>query len=206
MKSIHLVLFKMNGYQMITSEHELVKQEIRKRLVVLYAKGILIFLQWKVVLCTPMLPVRSTKNTWLRIASVLPSIYFLTSCASQVPEKVKQQYNNTGTMKEMVIINQEWCYQCRDHVVSAIFTWKNKMQVHDTIWNCSLVQIWIVESYQFIAILFFIIGWRLKFHATKMSDGWLTHDFRTMKPTFWKLDTFILNFWRDPMLIISFKI
>ena len=175
----------MNGYQMITSEHGLVKQEIRKRLVVLYAKGILIFLQWKVVLCTPMLPVRSTKNTWLRIASVLPSIYFLTSCASQVPEKVKQQqHNNTGTMKEMLIINQEWCYQCRDHVVSAIFTWKNKMQVHDTIWNCSLVQIWIVESYQFIAILFFIIGWRLKFHATKMSDGWLTHDFRTMKPTF----------------------
>ena len=92
--------------------------------------------------------------------------------------------HNTGTMKEMLIINQEWCYQCRDHVVSAIFTWKNKMQVHDTIWNCSLVQIWIVESYQFIAILFFIIGWRLKFHTTKMSDGWLTHDFRTMKPTF----------------------
>ena len=29
-----------------------------------------------------------------------------------------------------------------------------------------------------------------------MSDGWLTHDFRTMKPTFWRLHTFILNFWR----------
>ena len=34
----------------------------------------------------------------------------------------------------------------------------------------------------------------------------LTYDFRTMKATLWRLDTFILSFWRDPILIISFKV
>ena len=196
----------MYGYQMITSEHGLVKQEIRKRLVVLYAKGILIFLQWKWYFSHASSK-KHKEHMTAYSKCVTIDLFFNKLCfsASRKSETATAQHN-TGTMKEMLIINQEWCYQCRDHVVSAIFTWKNKMQVHDTIWNCSLVQIWIVESYQFIAILFFIIGWRLKFHATKMSDGWLTHDFRTMKPTFWKLDTFILNFWRDPMLIISFKI
>ena len=46
--------------------------------------------------------------------------------ASRKSETATAQHN-TGTMKEMLIINQEWCYQCRYYVVSAIFTWKNKM-------------------------------------------------------------------------------
>ena len=80
----------MNGYQMIASEHGLVKQGIRKRHLVLYAKGILIL-----VLCTPVLPVRSTKNACLNMASVVSSIYFLTSHVLQVPENLKQQMHNT---------------------------------------------------------------------------------------------------------------
>ena len=31
-------------------------------------------------------------------------------------------------------------------------------------------------------------------------------DFETIKATSWRLDTFILNFWRDPILIIFFKV
>ena len=33
-----------------------------------------------------------------------------------------------------------------------------------------------------------------------------TYDFGTMKAASWRLDTFILSFWRDPTLIISFKV
>ena len=88
-KPFILFFFKMNGYQMTVLENGLVKQEIKKRFVLLYAKGILIFLQWKLVLFTPMLLVRSTKNACGLID------LFLTSHALQVPEKLKQQKHNT---------------------------------------------------------------------------------------------------------------
>ena len=162
---------------MIASDHGLVKQVIRKRLLVLYAKGILIL-----VLCTPMLPVRSTQNACLNMASVISSIYFLTSHVLQVPEKLKQQKHNaehelwkkqlpqmlpmqrscdawkwltdiSATIPAVtLLIYSDECLQTVKWLNN--FYWENKMQIHDTKWNCFLLQIWIIEVGQFIAILF----------------------------------------------------
>ena len=186
----------MSGHQMIVSEHGLVKQGIRKRLVVLYGKGILILLQCEVVLCTPMLLVRSTKNLWLHVHSKCASIdlFFNNLCSSGA---TKAQHK-TGTVKEMLtkndvsnaeimclkVVDGHFSYNsCSDlaNLFQCMFAdseiphqfslGKNKMQVHGTVWNCSLLRILIIEADQLLAILFFIVWQKLKFLATEMLDG-----------------------------------
>ena len=159
-------------------------------------KGILIFLQCEVVLCTPMLLVRSTKNLWQHVHSKCASIdlFFKNLCSSGA---TKVQHK-TGTVKEMLtkndvsnaeimclkVVDGHFSYNsCSDlaNLFQCMFAdseiphqfslGKNKMRVHGTVWNCSLLQIWIIEADQFIAILFFIIWQKLKFHATEMLDG-----------------------------------
>ena len=99
-KTVYLVFFKMNGYQMTVSENGLVKQEI-KRFFLLYAKGILIFLQWKLVLFTPILLVRSTKN-----ACGLIDLFFSKPCSSGTEEtKTAKAQQKTRTGKEMLTKN-----------------------------------------------------------------------------------------------------
>ena len=100
-KPFILFFFKMNGYQMTVSENGLIKQEIKKRFVLLYAKGILIFLQWKLVLFTPMLLVRSTKN-----ACGLIDLFFNKPCSSGTGEtKTAKAQHKTRTGKEMLAKN-----------------------------------------------------------------------------------------------------
>ena len=97
------------------------------------------------------------------------------------------------------------------------------MQIYDTIWNCTLLQIWIIESDQSIAIIFFIFDESLNSMLQKCQMD--VNPF-SINPTKWpntlkqlvdKLPTNCLSVFglfvkfahkrlKDPTLIISFKV
>ena len=89
----------MNGYQMIASEHGLVKQGIRKRIVLLYAKGILLFLPWEVVLCAPMKKRKELMTAHNKCGSV--DLFFNNPCSSGISKAQRK----TGAVKEMLTKN-----------------------------------------------------------------------------------------------------